>query len=185
MLSLAMCLTALETEDEYTAFSAFFERYRHLVFYRAREILKNETEAEDVAQEVFLYAADHFEKFRDRSDREAAKYLLLCTDSRAADAARSRARQAAAESQAAAAQDLADWDSAEHIVLRQDTAARMLEAVNALPERYCAALALRLDGASDKEIAQALGVKEETARKRAVRGYHMLRERMREEYDEK
>lgn len=180
MLSLSACLAALETEEERVAFSAFFDRYQRLVLYRAKKLIQDETEAEDVAQEVFLYAADHFEKFRGRNHRENAKYLLLCTASRAADFAERARRQAALEAEAVTGQEQ-EWDSAERIVLRQDTAARMLAAVQALPERYCAALELRLNGASYAEIAQALGVKEETARKRAVRGYHMLRERMRAE----
>lgn len=186
MLSLSACLTVLETEEERETFTAFYERYRHLVFYRAKQLVQNETEAEDVAQEVFLYAADHFDKFRGRHHRESAKYLLLCTASRAADALERARRQAALEAEAAAEQREreTEWDSAERIVLRRDTAARMLEAVNALPERYCAALSLRLDGASYAEIAQALGVSEETARKRAVRGYGMLRQRMRGDGDE-
>lgn len=181
MLSLSACLAVLESEEEREAFAAFYERYRHLVFYRAKQLVQNETEAEDVAQEVFLYAADHFEKFRGRHHRESAKYLLLCTASRAADALERTRRQTVLETEAAAEQreKETEWDSAERIVLRRDTAARMLEAVNALPERYCAALSLRLDGASYEEIAQVLGVKEETARKRAVRGYQMLRKAMR------
>lgn len=102
MLSLSACLAVLESEEEREAFAAFYERYRHLVFYRAKQLVQNETEAEDVAQEVFLYAADHFEKFRGRHHRESAKYLLLCTASRAADALERTRRQTVLETEAAA-----------------------------------------------------------------------------------
>ena len=83
LLLLAPCLALLETEEEAQSFSAFFERYHRLVLKKARDVVKTQEAAEDVGQEVFLYAAEHFEKFNGRKERDIVHYLRLCTQSRA------------------------------------------------------------------------------------------------------
>ena len=83
MLLLAPCLALLETEEEKQSFSVFFERYHRLVLKKARDVVKTQEAAEDVGQEVFLYAAEHFEKFNGRKERDIVHYLRLCTQSRA------------------------------------------------------------------------------------------------------
>lgn len=88
---LALCLAMVEPEEQ-EAFTAFFDRHYKLVLYKARKILKNRESAEDVTQEIFLYAADHFEKFRGRKDAEIRRYLMECTESRAIDVLRKTER---------------------------------------------------------------------------------------------
>ena len=66
---LALCLAMVEPEEQ-EAFTAFFDRHYKPVLYKACKILKNRENAEDVTQEIFLYAADHFEKFHGRKDAE-------------------------------------------------------------------------------------------------------------------
>ena len=78
---LALCLAMVEPEEQ-EAFTAFFDRHYKPVLYKACKILKNRENAEDVTQEIFLYAADHFEKFHGRKDAEIRRYLMECTESR-------------------------------------------------------------------------------------------------------
>src|SRR5262249_22841231 len=46
-------------------FEAFMQRYQNMVFSTAMRLLANQTEAEDVAQEVFLRAFEHFDELRE------------------------------------------------------------------------------------------------------------------------
>jgi RNA polymerase sigma-70 factor (ECF subfamily) len=46
-------------------FEAFMRNYQNMVFTTAARLLANEAEAEDVAQEVFLRAYEHFEELRE------------------------------------------------------------------------------------------------------------------------
>ena len=46
-------------------FEAFMRSYQNMVFSTAVRLLANETEAEDVSQEVFVRAYDHFDELRD------------------------------------------------------------------------------------------------------------------------
>jgi RNA polymerase sigma-70 factor (ECF subfamily) len=46
-------------------FEAFMQRYQNMVFSTAMRLLANQTEAEDVSQEVFLRAFEHFGELRE------------------------------------------------------------------------------------------------------------------------
>jgi RNA polymerase sigma-70 factor (ECF subfamily) len=46
-------------------FEAFMQRYQNMVFSTSMRLLANPTEAEDVAQEVFLRAYEHFGELRE------------------------------------------------------------------------------------------------------------------------
>jgi RNA polymerase sigma-70 factor, ECF subfamily len=45
-------------------FESFVKAYQNMVFTGAARLLGNETEAEDIAQEVFLKAYERFEELR-------------------------------------------------------------------------------------------------------------------------
>ena len=172
---LALCLAMVEPEEQ-EAFTAFFDRHYKPVLYKACKILKNRESAEDVTQEIFLYAADHFEKFRGRKDAEIRRYLMECTESRAVDMLRRRngAPEKADEGEVARAAT----DDTEQIVLRQDTMTRLLRCIDELDAPCRAALKLRMAGVPAEEAAQMLGISREAFYKRAQRGYAVLRERM-------
>jgi RNA polymerase sigma-70 factor (ECF subfamily) len=46
-------------------FEAFMQKYQNMVFSTAMRLLVNQTEAEDIAQETFLRAYEHFDELRD------------------------------------------------------------------------------------------------------------------------
>ena len=155
---LALCLAMVEPEEQ-EAFTAFFDRHYKPVLYKACKILKNRENAEDVTQEIFLYAADHFEKFHGRKDAEIRRYLMECTESRAVDMLRRRngAPEKADEGEVARAAT----DDTEQIVLRQDTMTRLLRCIDELDAPCRAALKLRMAGVPAEEAAQMLGISRE------------------------
>ena len=183
MLLLAPCLALLETEEEKQSFSVFFERYHRLVLKKARDVVKTQEAAEDVGQEVFLYAAEHFKKFQDRRPDEILHYLILCTASRASNYLKQDKRPEDSGAGEDAAANVC-VDDAERIVLQKDTAQRALALVQALPERYRAPLELRLEGESYDEIAALLSLPRDTVYKRIQRGYQHVRERLVREDDQ-
>ena len=171
----AICLAMVEPED-HDAFTVFFDRYYKLVLYQTTEILKNREAAEDVTQEIFLYAAEHFEKFRGRTEREHRHYLMICARCRAISALHEQSAPAEAPGEEAAETEFAD--GAEQIVLRRDTAARLLRAIDEMDEGFRAPLKLRMAGADYEEIADVLHLTRSAAYQRVRRGYQILRERM-------
>ena len=59
---LSLYLTLIDTEEDKLRFTDLYERYRHLMFYVAQDILKDEHLAEDAVQEAFLRIAKNFHK---------------------------------------------------------------------------------------------------------------------------
>ena len=184
MLLLAPCLALLETEEEKQSFSVFFERYHRLVLKKARDVVKTQEAAEDVGQEVFLYAAEHFKKFQDRRPDEILHYLILCTASRASNYLKQDKRPEEPLDEEEMAADGICVENTEQILLRHDTVLRILTVVEELPERYRAPLELRLEGESYDEFAALLSLPRDTVYKRIQRGYQHVRERLVREDDQ-
>ena len=59
---LSLYLTLIDTEEDKLRFTDLYERYRHLMFYVAQDMLKDEHLAEDAVQEAFLRIAKNFHK---------------------------------------------------------------------------------------------------------------------------
>jgi RNA polymerase sigma-70 factor (ECF subfamily) len=54
-----------EAMSEAQQFEAFMQRYQNMVFSTAMRLTANHSEAEDIAQEVFLRAYEHFSELRE------------------------------------------------------------------------------------------------------------------------
>ena len=174
MFSLALCLAVLEGDEERSEFIAFYEKYKRLVFYVARKTVGNEESAQDAAQEVFMYAAEHFEKFRSGESGKTARYLVLC--------ARSRSLNILDKEKKYSGEDVpgdtpSDTDT-EDAVVSADALARVIGIVKNLPERYRIPLELHANGLETSEISSMLNISEVTVRKRIQRGRAMVKERI-------
>ncbi len=179
---LALCLATLADPRDAASFADFFNRYHRYVLYIAQAQLHAHHAAEDVAQEVLLYIAEHYDQFRLTPHSKIKRYLMLCTQSKAADYLRKNEKFECSplddeEPEAPAA------DTTEQIVLRTETAQHALACVAALPVRYRAPLQLYLDDVPYSEIAEILHISKEAAYKRVQRAYAMLRKEM-EAYNE-
>ncbi|MEY8515965.1 sigma-70 family RNA polymerase sigma factor [Lachnospiraceae bacterium 29-84] len=58
-------LVLLETDQEKEFFTEVYERYRNDIFHLSYRILKNESDAEDVVQEVYISLLDHMDKLEE------------------------------------------------------------------------------------------------------------------------
>lgn len=179
MLSVSLGLALLEDPGDSAQYAAFFSRYHRLVLHRAASYVKTREAAEDVAQEVLLYAAQHFDQFRDRSDHRAVALLLFCTHSRAVDYLRQSEKFNCVELEDE--DDLPPADPAEQITVTAETLERVLAQVAALPQAYRIPLKLRMEDMPYAEIAELLNLSKDAVYKRVQRAYAMIRERMAEE----
>ena len=129
---LAVCLAMVEPED-HDAFTVFFDRYYKLVLYKAMEILKNREAAEDVTQEIFLYVAEHFEKFRGGTERQHRHYLMICARCRAISALHEQS--ASREVPCEEVEETEFADGTEQIVLRRETAEQFRQLAKRMMEQ--------------------------------------------------
>lgn len=177
MLSLSLCLSLLEKPEDSAAYAAFFDRYHRMVLQKAQSYVTAYEAAEDVAQEVMLYTAKHFDQFQNKNDHKLIALLLSCTKSRAIDYLRKHEKFDCVELDGETTA-VPSIDTSEQIVLTAETIQRALLQVSALPEHYRAPLKLHMNDVPYDEIAGILQISKETAYKRVQRAYAIMRERM-------
>lgn len=70
-------LAMIEGPEERSKFEQIYEKYRALMFYRAKQILRDDRDAEDAVHEAFVRVANHIEKFPTRSVQKPGPWWLL------------------------------------------------------------------------------------------------------------
>ena len=119
----------------------------------ANRILRDQAEAEDVAQEVFLA----FHRKHSPLADYAASWLHRAATHTALNHIRGRKRRQRRE-EAAAVEDRPSEPGVEEVIERFDEQRMLREALARLPKRSAAVLALRSSGLTYAETAAALGV---------------------------
>jgi RNA polymerase sigma-70 factor (ECF subfamily) len=141
------------------------------VMRAAYRILGNWSDAEDVAQEVFLRLHRHGSSFP--NDAAFGSWLYRVTVNLCLD--RTRAARPTGEMPELRSQD----QSAEAAVIREQEKRRLMDALSTLPPRERAAVVLReIEGLSTSEVASVMGSAEATVRSQVARAIARLREVM-------
>jgi RNA polymerase sigma-70 factor (ECF subfamily) len=142
----------------------------------AFSVLRNHADAEDVAQEAFVRASRRLGALRDR-DRFRA-WLVRLTWRMAIDWQRSGRRRGTRED--AVARLAPQHGNAEVDVAARERAARLWQAIDALPERLRLVLVLAaIDGHTTREVAALAGVAEGTVKSRLFEARRRLQEQLR------
>jgi len=147
------------------AFTDLFARHSSMVYGACFRILRNQSAAEEVAQECFVELLKGT-----ASVRSVGGWLHTIATRRALDRLKADIRQRERETRYAAAADTAvepAWD---------DVRGYVDEAIEELPEELRAAVVLRfLDGQPHRVIARELGVSRSTVRLRIQKGIASIR----------
>ena len=73
---IALYLSLIDTPSDKTKFILLYEKYRRLMHYTAKEILKSDKLAEEAVQEAFIRIAKNFNKIN-QIETAATKNLQL------------------------------------------------------------------------------------------------------------
>ena len=165
------------------AFRIIIQRNNRRLFRIARSILKNDSEAEDVVQEVYVRAFEHLSEFRG----EAALATWLARI--AINEAQGRLRRQRPSV------DLAVLDSGgngvsevipfplnpdsdpERMAAQREVRRLMEQAIDELPDAFRVVFVMRIvEGMSIEETASFLDLREETVKTRVHRARHLLRQ---------
>lgn len=161
------------------AVAELYDAHASRVFALARRILGNDSDAEDVLQDVFAQAWQTADRY-DRDRASVAGWLLMITRTRAID--RIRARRARPDLDGPALPEhivTVDMPAPERIVAAED-AGRVRDALLALPEVQRTALELAyFDGLTQSEIAAKLSEPLGTVKTRIRTALATLRARLR------
>ena len=174
---LNLYLTLIDADEDKVRFTKLYEQYRHLMFYIAKEILKDEHLSEDAVQEAFLRIAKNFHKVGEILCPETRNFTVIITRNVALTMSSHQHDDMDIDSyiQTASAELTEDvFESVSNKILA--------ECMLTLPEIYRDTLYLyHLYGYSFNEISNLLSVPVETAKKRAQRARVLLKERLKKE----
>jgi RNA polymerase sigma factor (sigma-70 family) len=161
--------------DERTArFEQTFLPHLDAAHNLARWLTRNAHDAEDVVQEAYLRAFEHYDSFRGQSSRAWLLTIVRNT-------CFSRLRRAATAGEATEFDEQMHTpqhsaDDPESLALREAGSRQLAEALRELPEEYREAIVLReLEELSYKEIAGIAGVPIGTVMSRLARARERLR----------
>ena len=139
----------------------------------AFSVLRNQPDAEDVAQEAFVRAHRSFRHLRQRDSFRA--WLVRTTWRLALDHRRGALRRAARELQHLAERSVSTEESA----MAEERAAQLWEAIEALPEKLRLAIVLSsIEGHDIRAVARLLELPEGTVKSRLFLARQQLKERL-------
>jgi RNA polymerase sigma-70 factor (ECF subfamily) len=139
----------------------------------AYSVVRNQSDAEDVAQEAFVRAYRSFRSLRDR-DRFRA-WLVRMTWRIAIDWKRGHRRRGAREE--AVARLAPQFGDAERDVIANDRSARLWTAIDALPDKLRLVVVLTaIDGHGTREVSALVGIPEGTVKSRLFDARQKLKE---------
>lgn len=155
------------------AFRAFVVRYERMVFALLSRMLGRGSEIEDLAQETFVRAYRAFPKFDPDGPAQVSTWLLTIATRLALDVRKKKRLEVAPIDEST---DAAGTSTPELALERRELGRALADAAAALPDDQRAALVLaEYHGLSILEIAQALGVPENTAKTRLFRAREKMR----------
>src|SRR5262249_6336104 len=159
------------------ALAELYDRHARQIYSLALRILQDQSEAEDIVQEVFSQAWRQATRY-DRSRGNVAAWLLTLARSRAIDRLRSRRARPDHSAEGGVLLDLADQAAPADVqLLSAEQVARVRAALEALPLLQRVAIELAYyEGLTHSEIAARLEQPLGTVKTRIRMGLHKLRE---------
>lgn len=169
----AALLRRIRERDE-NALAELYDRHATYVYSLARSILRNDDDAEDVAQEVFFRVWDRRDAF-DPAKGSPLAWLTILTRRLAIDRTRSRSFRARARETSLEAVASTDGKGADDIVLSAE-ANQVLAALEQLDPVYRDVIRMSYyEGLSHSGIATKLGAPLGTVKSRLREGVTQLR----------
>jgi RNA polymerase sigma-70 factor, ECF subfamily len=161
---------------EHQLFELLMRRHNRLVYRAARAIVRDDAEAEDVMQDAYVRAFEHLHGFEGRA--RFSTWLTRIAVYEALARVRSRKRFDPLDAHTEEATMSTHLGSSpEQQASDVEMRAVLEHAVDTLPEDFRAVFVLRaVEGMSGAEVAECLGISEETVKTRLFRARGRLKE---------
>lgn len=170
---LFLYLALLENPEDEQSFNEFYEKFRKTVYYIAYEHLKNEQDAEDCEQEVFMALAKNFHNISHRfDDKSVWSFVRIVTK----NIAISKYRKNKRESDYVVDADITEFYSIAEENFDVFDEIQLNDAINNLPEEYQGIFYLKyVCNYSGEEISNLLNISHSLVRKRCMLGMKLAR----------
>lgn len=163
-------LSLIDDPRDDEKFIQIYELYRNSMFNKANSILHNVQDAEDAVQEAFISIAKNIKKVSEPECHKTRRFIVIVITHKAVDIYRKNKNHYTVP-----LDDIVTCSLDEHA--KSSPLADVMEHFAKLPEKYRTPLLLSVDqGYRSKEIAEILGERDDTIRKRLERGTKRLKE---------
>lgn len=168
-------LMITEAEEDKDNFVVLYKKYRTLVQTVCYNILKDKHLAEDATHDAFIKLAKNMDKIKDVESRESKRYLITIAKNSAIDLYRKCYSRRLHEINF----DEMDNLGRAAVYMNTDEDSSLVEILKHLPALYRDVLLLKYSNCySNKDIANVLGISEDTVRQRISRGKKLVRSRI-------
>lgn len=173
MLSMAVFLDILQTENEKSLFTKLYEQNETLMYHVAFSVLGDAALAEDVVHKAFIRVIERFDKVGDPQSKRTKNWLMTITKNLALDELRSRR---------IIQKQMNDIEAMERVPAADEIGAvideyGLKELLSILPEKYRDILQFVVTyGLDYHTIAREFGITQQAARKRFERAKKLLKE---------
>jgi RNA polymerase sigma-70 factor (ECF subfamily) len=172
------------------SFDELLKRYSEKVHNLAMRITRNEEDAEEILQDVFVTVHKKIDKFEGKS--AFSSWLYRVTANTAFMKLRKRRQTPSVSLEDFGAGVKESWVSkrsedcdVDYISSRHELRGELEEAIERLPEEYRAIFLLRdVDGLSSQEVGEILNISVPAVKSRLHRSRLMLRKKLQKYYDE-
>ena len=164
-----------EDEAEITDFDTVVEKYTNFVYNVAFKMMGKPEDAEDVAQDAFISAYRAFDRFRGES--RLTTWLYRITVNAALMKLRKEKRARTLTQTGLDDMDIADWDqSPERSAVTSELGEKLRDGIAQLQADLRAVIVMRdVEGLSNSEAADVLGITVSSLKSRLHRGRVLLR----------
>lgn len=168
-------LLPLIADGNEDAMRALFERFYPRLYYFGYKLIKEETEAQDQAQEALTALWQRRDSFRQASLKEAEAFLFTVVRNRSYNYSKHRRMKAARREEITAGQDLSE-DYIEARIVQEDVFNRIFREISQLPPAQVTLLKMiYLEGLDTNEIAERLGITPNNVRNQKARALEKVR----------
>ena len=160
-------------------FDSFFKSFLNPICLFIERVMNDREDVTDLAQDVFLKVFERWKEFETEENAKAFLYISarnLCFD-------RLRRKQAEDNYQSQYSRE-EESNSSTFLqeVMRQETSRILYSAIDRLPEQTRQVIILGMEGNSNVEVGELLGVSINTVKTLKKNGYSALREMLSKEY---
>lgn len=167
-----------------------YDKYKALMFREANIILNDACLAEDAVHQSFIKIMNNLDKIDENAERRTRNFLVIICRHAALDLYKKRLYlnrnpdNSNFEFEDEEEEIQIDYAEPSQIIIDKETVARVSKEIDKLPPIYKDVLLLeKLHNNTKEEIAELLGIKYETVRKRSLRARKMLAEALEREED--
>ena len=171
MLLLPAILAIYETQAEKDHASALFEAHHKAMFFEARQVLNSHEDAEDAVQEAFIIIHGHLNKLEDITCHKTRSFVVIVAKNIARNMIRKRKRATLVSLDEMPYELPSEGDE----VFEGIEVEAILSAIHDLPELAREVLLMKYrHHCTDKELADIMGIRYDTAHKRIERARALL-----------